>query len=111
MCILVFLCAAHINTYVNTSTDCSLHLPAENDELSNHHYQRLYETQGCYTVVPASFILGKLPLMPDFGTLSIPHHHATRRQRDFPHGWADSSSTAQDGSKLYYINHFAAAAD
>jgi hypothetical protein len=81
-------------------------LTAEEDELASQHYRRLYDTEGCHTVVPASFILGKLPLMPDFGTPSIPHRYTKRQQKDFPHGRADSSSTSHDGSKLYYINHF-----
>jgi hypothetical protein len=84
---------------------CMLRL-AEADELSLHHYQRLYEPGGCYTVVPATFILGKLPLMPDFGTPTIPHSYSKRQLSAFPHGKADSSTMSRDGSRLYYINHF-----
>jgi hypothetical protein len=81
-------------------------MAAEKDDLASQSYQRLYSTEGCYTVVPASFILGKLPIMPDFGTQSIPHIYSKRQAKDFPHGRADSSSSTRDGSKLYYINHF-----
>jgi hypothetical protein len=81
-------------------------LGAEKDDLASQHYQRLYACEGSYTVVPACYILGKLPIMPDFGTPSIPHHYSKRQAKDFPNGRADSSSLTHDGSKLYYINHF-----
>jgi hypothetical protein len=78
----------------------------DNDELSRHGYQRLYTTES-YEVVPQDFILGKLPLMPDFGTPTIPHKFAGLRNEHFTLGKADSAHDKHDGSSLCYINHFA----
>lgn len=86
-----------------------MHFSSEpQDQLQLGHHQRLYEpSEPWYEVLPVHFILGKLPIMPDFGTPTIPHKYQTRQQHGFPRGKADSSSSKHDGSKLYYINHFA----
>ena len=45
--------------------------------------------------------------MPDFGTPTIPHQYSHRKAAWFPKGKANTTLSKEDGSKLYYINHFA----
>ncbi len=79
---------------------------ADTDELSREGYQRIYTTES-YEVVPKDFILGKLPIMPDFGTPTIPHTLARLKNDYFMLGKAYSANGKQDGSSIFYINHFA----
>jgi hypothetical protein len=79
---------------------------AGTDELSREGYQRIYTTES-YEVVPKDFILGKLPIMPDFGTPTIPHTLGRLKNDYFMLGKADSAIGKQDGSNIFYINHFA----
>ena len=84
-------------------------LYTEEDELARNKFQRLYtctQPKYAFEVIPISNILGKLPLMPDLGTPTIPVQYTHRQKTAFPRGSADSSSTVHNGSKLYYINHF-----
>ncbi len=84
-----------------------VHFTEEHDELEAEGHIRLYEPDDWYDVIPVEYILGRLPLMPDFGTRTIPHKWAKHKNLLFPKGKADSSHDAQDGSKLFYVNHFA----
>ena len=78
---------------------------ADNDELSREGYQRIYSTES-YEVVPKDFILGKLPIMPDFRNPTIPHELSRLKEQYFSMGKADSSIAKGDGSQIFYINHF-----
>lgn len=81
----------------------------DSDELhpaSNNHI-RLYEPADWYDVVPASHILGRLSIAPDFGSPTIPHTMRNQKRRCFPMGSCDSADGATKGSRLFYINHFA----
>jgi hypothetical protein len=77
------------------------------DELQKEGHIRLYETTNSFEVLPVTHILGRLPILPDFGDPSIPHRMNGKAKAWFPLGTCDSSEGAQDGSKLFYVNHFA----
>jgi hypothetical protein len=51
------------------------------------------------------YILGRLPLMKNYSTPTIPSRMATRRAEAFPRGAADG--TRGKGSRLFYVNHYA----
>ena len=91
---------------------------AERDSLADEGHIRLYEpkkpakkkneyTGSIFQVIPADHILGKLPLMPDYGTNTIPFKHSGKCATAFKYGMADTSEGSGDGSVLWYINMFA----
>jgi hypothetical protein len=90
---------------------------AEEDMLATEGHIRLYEPKSktrkdyvfteIFEVIHVTNILGKLSLMPDFGSKTIPFKHRRLRKAKFQFGSADSSENAGDGSKLWYINLFA----
>jgi len=72
------------------------------DHLQKQHYLRLHECKAApssYEVIPIHNILGKVALMPDCVTPTIPRHHEHQRKRAFPRG--------EVGCKVFYVNHFA----
>lgn len=77
------------------------------DELQAQNYIRLYQPAEWYEVVPVTHILGRLSLMPDFGTRTIPYSMRNKKRHCFPKGHSDTAEGKGDGSKLYYVNHFA----
>lgn len=99
-----FVFVRHVlNTFVFPGSDAS-------DELQNCHHIRLYEPDsppGWYEVLPVTHILGRLSLLPDFGTRTIPYSMRNKKRRCFAMGSADSKEGAMDGSKLWYVNHWA----
>lgn len=84
-----------------------MQLVVEDDELAKEGHIRIYEPVEWFEVVPVDHILGRLPIVPDYGTPTIPHKYSYLRDQAFRKGKADSSVDQHDGSKLYYINHFA----
>ena len=99
--------------YCNFSNKCF----AEGDQIALDGHIRLYEPkkptkkQGVFAemfeVIPVTQILGKLPVMPDFSTKTIPFKYNDKAKVGFQHGMADTSEGAGNGSKLWYINIFA----
>jgi hypothetical protein len=84
-------------------------LETESDELQKEDFLRLYECTKpnfSFEVLPITHILGKLPIMVDVCTPSIPSHYYKQEKEGFPRGHANSAKDKQDGSKLYYVNHF-----
>ena len=74
--------------------------------MERDHYTRIYEpSQPWYDVVPVELILGKVPLVPDFPTGTIPHR--VKGKPGFSKGKCDTKEGSGDGSQLMYINHFA----
>lgn len=77
------------------------------DALQTQNYIRLYQPVEWYEVVPVTHILGRLSLVPDFGTMTIPYIMRNKRKACFPKGFSDTAEGKGDGSRLYYVNHFA----
>lgn len=83
---------------------------ADNDELVKEGYVRLYEPPDWYDVVPVEYVLGRLPIVPDFMTPTIPRQYRRFRNRWFRRGVADhidKDGKLIEGSKIFYVNHFA----
>jgi hypothetical protein len=91
---------------------------AERDALADAGHIRLYEPKkpgkptdlfpgSSFDVIPTGHIMGKAPLMIDFGSKTIPFKHASKCKTGFQFGMADTAEGSGDGSVLMYINHFA----
>ena len=53
---------------------CCIFCFIEADQLTALGHIRLYEpSKTCFEVIPVSYIIGKLPMMPDFGNPTIPY--------------------------------------
>ena len=78
---------------------------SERDELVNCGFLKLYETSNSYEVIPVEHILGRLLLMKNYATQTIPSRFASRKANAFPLRQADSSRGK--GSKLFYVNYYA----
>ena len=92
----------HVHRHCHVTPQCGLYTENREDELQKEHYLRLHECKAApssYEVIPIHNILGKLALMPDCVTPTIPRHHDHQKKRAFPRG--------EVGCKVFYVNHFA----
>eukprot|EP00961_Rhodomonas_salina_P015567 208972-Rhodomonas_salina.1 len=98
-------------------------LPDDPDVLMAFGCTRLYEPspRAWYGVVPCGKILGRIPIIQDFGTPAIPYSLRTKQASVFPKGTADGPKDGtwqkngqrkaewmeHTGSKLFYVNSWA----
>ncbi len=99
-CILLFLCLCTVLDYCLTVC-----MHTDKDELANSGFLRLYETTNSWEVIPVEHILGRLPIMKNYATPTIPSRFASRKPTAFPLGKADTAR--EKGSKLFYVNYYA----
>ena len=103
------ICTCVILRCTSLYIDMCLYTENTHDELQANNFQRLYtctDPNYCFEVIPANYILGKLPIVQDFVTPTIPSHYNNQKKTAFPRGQANSAAETDNGSEIYYINHF-----